>query len=91
MRLEQKLHLERLARQIGGLMNSEDQNETKEERGGILINFHAPCEKVFTNGDYIEVNINFNDGVERDAASISQLVAGAVQGVTSARSAHPRK
>jgi hypothetical protein len=67
------------------MMESVDRNEAKQEKAEVSVNFHAPCEKIFTNGDYIEVNIHFNDGVQRDGADIQELIAGAMEGVSSAR------
>jgi len=70
-------------------MESVERNEVKQGKAEVSVNFHAPCEKIFTHGDYIEVNIHFNDGVERDGADIQELVAGAMEGVSSGR--HPAK
>lgn len=52
------------------------------------IQITSPGSARVAHGDYIEVNIHLNepgDGAERLAASIREIVGGAVEGVYSAR------
>lgn len=64
-------------------MSASEPEENEQCVKGISINCHAPCENRIIAGDCIEVKLYLNHAP--DPGEIQQIVEGAMEGVTNAR------
>lgn len=77
-----KVHL---ARTIGAMMESAEQDEATREAKGLSVSIHAPCDNRIVVGDYIEVNIHLPAGAECERREVQEMVAAAMDAIGNTR------